>query len=323
MTTLNLPILDRLADSQSILIAGAGGGFDVFAGLPIYFTLRALGKTVHLANYSFTEFGLLKVIAEPEVLIETLLVGARGAVKVNFMYYPEGYLAQWFRDVRGENVTVWMFAKTGAVPLAMCYETLVKQLGIDAIILVDGGVDSLMRGDEMGAGTLLEDSLTLAAVDAVNVPVKILACVGFGTEVEEAVCHYHALENMAALIKAGAFLGGCALTPQMDAFALYEQACRYVWEQPDHHKSHISTRIIPAVRGEFGNYRMYDGDHDLASSLVSPLMSLYWFFDAPAVVRRSLIIDALRDTYSFHEAIDKITRLRRALPMRPRHNLPY
>jgi hypothetical protein len=26
---LNLPILDQLADSQNILISGAGGGFDV------------------------------------------------------------------------------------------------------------------------------------------------------------------------------------------------------------------------------------------------------------------------------------------------------
>lgn len=52
---LNLPILDQLQSSQNILIAGAGGGFDVFAGLPIYFTLREQGKTVHLANFSFAD----------------------------------------------------------------------------------------------------------------------------------------------------------------------------------------------------------------------------------------------------------------------------
>ena len=39
---LNIPILDQLADSQHILIAGAGGGFDVFSGLPLYFTLREM-----------------------------------------------------------------------------------------------------------------------------------------------------------------------------------------------------------------------------------------------------------------------------------------
>ena len=144
---LNLPILNHLANSQNILIAGAGGGFDIFSGLPLYFTLRDMGKTVHLANYSFTELSLARIVSEPEILINGLLVGARGPLQHLLPYYPEGYLSQWFREVRDENVTVWMFAKMGAVPLAEAYERLVSHLGIDAIILVDGGVDSLMRRD--------------------------------------------------------------------------------------------------------------------------------------------------------------------------------
>jgi hypothetical protein len=50
---LNLPILDQLMAHENILIAGMGGGYDIFCGLPIYFDLRARGKQVHLANYSF------------------------------------------------------------------------------------------------------------------------------------------------------------------------------------------------------------------------------------------------------------------------------
>ena len=34
-------------------LAGAGGGFDVYAGIPIYERLRSLGKKVFLANLSF------------------------------------------------------------------------------------------------------------------------------------------------------------------------------------------------------------------------------------------------------------------------------
>jgi hypothetical protein len=47
---LNLPIFDRLADCRNILIAGMGGGFDVFSGLPIYFALPERGQRAHLAN---------------------------------------------------------------------------------------------------------------------------------------------------------------------------------------------------------------------------------------------------------------------------------
>src|SRR5512139_823442 len=74
---LNLPILDRLAGCKSILIAGAGGGFDVFAGLPIYFALREAGCTVHLANYSFCDFMIAHIFSEPIPLHETLVLGAR------------------------------------------------------------------------------------------------------------------------------------------------------------------------------------------------------------------------------------------------------
>jgi hypothetical protein len=319
---LNLPILDQLADSKSILIAGIGGGFDVLAGLPLYFTLRALGKTVHLANYTFCDLELTKYAGEQEILIDQLCVGAKGMLNRMLPYHPEGYLSQWFKEVHGEDVTVWMFAKVGALPLAQAYTALVKHLEIDAIIAVDGGVDSLMVGDEYGAGTLVEDAISMAAIDHQDVPVKLQACVGFGTEVEEGVCHYLALENIAGLAREGGFLGSCALTPQMEAFQLYEAACRYIWEQPNHPKSHISTRIIPAVHGEFGNYHLYPDSRN-THVLISPLMSLYWFFDANAVINRSKIIDAIRDTITLHEAFATVALYKNSSPMRQRRGLPY
>jgi hypothetical protein len=318
---LNLPILDQLANSQNILIAGAGGGFDIFSGLPIYFTLREMGKNVHLANYSFTDLRLAGIASEVETLILDLLIGAKGNVQHHLEYLPEPYLAQWFKDIHGEAIPIWMFANTGAAPLTQAYEHLVKRLKIDAIILVDGGVDSIMRGDENGSGTLVEDTLSLTAIRNLDVPIKMLACIGFGTEVEEAVCHYNALENMAALTKAGAFLGACALTPQMPVFQQFESACRYVWDQPDHHKSHISTRIIPAVRGEFGNYDMYNLNR--SSVFVSPLMGLYWFFDAPTVIKHNLLIDIVADTQSKEDAFRLVTSYIRRLNMRPRRSIPY
>jgi hypothetical protein len=320
---LNLPIFDHLANSQNILIAGAGGGFDIFSGLPLYFALRAQGKMVHLANYSFTDFEIATIVSQPEILVDELVMGARAPVMKRFPYFPEGYLSQWFKEVRGEDVTVWMLAKVGVTPLIKAYQALVEHLGIDALVLVDGGVDSIMRGDEIGAGTLVEDSISLAAADRLDIPVKILACIGFGTEVEEAVCHYNALENMAALTQEGGFLGSCALIPQMEAFELFEAACRYVWEQPGHAKSHISTRIIPAVHGHFGNHHMYPNDPFNTSIFLSPLMSLYWFFDAAAVIKRNLIIDLLRPTFTTHEAMIRVATYRQQLRARPRRTIPY
>jgi hypothetical protein len=51
---LTTPLLDQLQRAERVLIAGAGGGFDVFSGLPLFFALRDAGKAVFLANLSFS-----------------------------------------------------------------------------------------------------------------------------------------------------------------------------------------------------------------------------------------------------------------------------
>src|SRR5215813_14084469 len=149
---LNLPILNTLKSSRSILIAGMGGGFDVLCGLPIFLELEKLGFDVHLANLSFSDIAGL---SDGETLSDTL-VGITTEVQGIFDYFPEYYLAEWFYDERNEDVMIWCFEKTGARPLIKNYQLLTKHLGIDAIILVDGGVDSLMHGDEAQHGTIFE-----------------------------------------------------------------------------------------------------------------------------------------------------------------------
>ena len=75
------PLFEALAGARSILVAGAGGGFDVYAGLPLALALRAQGRTVHLGNLSFASLkvlgldawlapGVAVVHARPEGLVD-------------------------------------------------------------------------------------------------------------------------------------------------------------------------------------------------------------------------------------------------------------
>jgi hypothetical protein len=54
MDFLRIPFFDVVRDAKTVLLAGAGGGCDVYSAVPLYVGLRAAGKTVHLANLSFT-----------------------------------------------------------------------------------------------------------------------------------------------------------------------------------------------------------------------------------------------------------------------------
>lgn len=135
---LRLPFFGELENARRILVAGAGGGFDLFCGLPLYFALRNSGKEVFLGNHSFALLGsgtgrrlapgLVEVTAEswPE------------------QYFPELHLARWFREARGEEIPIYAFRKMGVRPLAQAYETLVDELEVDTVLLIDGGTDSLM-----------------------------------------------------------------------------------------------------------------------------------------------------------------------------------
>src|SRR5262249_22149538 len=119
---LNLPILDELLSCKNLLIAGMGGGFDVFCGLPIYFELRHRGQRVHLANYSFS---LLSGLTDVTPL-GAGLIGVNADIQTWLPYFPELYLSQWFREKCSDEVTICAFPKTGVRPLLENYQALIK-----------------------------------------------------------------------------------------------------------------------------------------------------------------------------------------------------
>jgi hypothetical protein len=162
MDELRLPsIVER---SQRVLVAGAGGGFDVYAGLPIYERLRTLGKQVFLANLSFTWLG-----DSDAPHLTRALYQVESTTSGPDLYFPERTLAR-FLSRHGENVSVYGFEKLGVAPVREGYAHLVQSLGLDAIVLVDGGTDILLRVDEAGLGTPAEDMTSLAAVAALDLP---------------------------------------------------------------------------------------------------------------------------------------------------------
>lgn len=314
---LNLPILDQVSNCKNLLIAGMGGGFDVFCGLPIYFELTDRGQRVHLANYSFSELAGLKNMTR----LTDSLVGVNADIEGSFTYFPELYLSQWFRETHGEEITIWCFEKTGVRPLIENYEVLAEHLDIDGVILVDGGVDGLMRGDEPYVGTMVEDSISLLAVgDLKNISVRIVASLGMGAEWE--VSYWQVFENIATLTKMGAFFGSCSLTQAMQAYQLYEHAVTFVHDKPAQKPSVINSSVISAVHGHYGNHHLTERTKG-GELRISPLMATYWFFDLRALVRQHLFYSKMRYTDTVQEAWVAFERARRTTGKRQHTSPPF
>lgn len=288
----------------------------VYAGLPIYERLRLLGKKVFLANLSFVPLGTTGALP-----VTRALYAVDSTTTGHEIYFPERTLAQ-FLSRQGEAVTVYAFEKLGVAPVREGYAHLVQSLGLDAIVLVDGGTDILLRGDEDGLGTPSEDMASLAAVAAMDVTTRMVACVGFGVDTYHGVCHANWLENVAGLTAEGAFLGASALLERMPEVRLYLDAVNAADMATPNRPSIVNGSIVSAIEGRFGDY--HRNPRTQSSKLfISPLMSLLWAFDLAAVARRNLYLDRLAKTETIWDIHLAIERFSETVRHRPREPIPH
>lgn len=310
----------RLRDARRVLVVGAGGGFDVYAGLPLALALRAEGKEVHLANLSFADLYGLGL----DVWVDQDVAAVRPDTPLRGDYFPERALAQWLAAQELPS-TVYAFARTGVGPLGAAYRALLAHLGgVDAVVLVDGGTDILMRGDEHGLGTPEEDMASLAAVDGLDeVPHRLVACLGFGVDAYHGVNHSLVLENLAALDREGAYLGAFSLPRESREGVLYLDAVAHAQRATASHPSIVHGSVAAAVRGDFGDVRFTERTRN-SELFVNPLMALYFCVDLPGLARRNLYLDRLAKTSLMRQISTVIAEFRDELPrQRPPRAFPH
>jgi hypothetical protein len=293
MNSFRLPIFTELRSAKNVLIAGAGGGFDVFTGLPLYFNLVAAGKRVFLANLTFSN--LPPETAGREITPACVEVTASSEGSAN--YFPEKHLCQWFAD-QGKSVSVYCFHRLGPKPVTEAYRALVALHDIDTVILADGGTDSLMRGDEDGLGTPQEDMTSICAVDQLDVPRKMLVCLGFGIDAFHGVSHTHVLEGVAQLVRDGGYLGAFSLMSEMPEVQKFVEATEYVLKNTPQRESIVCTSILSAIEGRFGDFHRTARTYG-SELFINPLMSFYWCFRLEQVARRIMYLEGMREISSY------------------------
>jgi hypothetical protein len=305
---LDAHVLRRLGNPRRVLLAGCGGGYDVLGAVPLRHALVEAGVGVELASLSFAYLNGLAGARQDDTVPNLYAVGGDAATEA--AYCPEAWLARWL----GAEHVVWSFDKTGVRPLARAYRTLIERLAIDAIVLVDGGIDAVLRGDETSLGTPSEDLASLAAATSAGVPVA-LACVGLGAELRDGIAHAQVLERIAELSRSSGYLGATALVAGTPACDAYVRAVDAVFAgQSRQKRSHVHHVITRSLRGEFGAVAPH--------VWLSPLATMYWWFDAHEVARTHRFLDALRPTDSIWEVAARIEALRHSLPIRERSQIP-
>ncbi len=168
------------------------------------------GKRIVLANFSFT---FLRGTSANELTPSLFEVCPDTTGEDT--YFPERQLCRFLRSTLDVELPIFCFESSGVKVVREAYRYLQQRFKLDTVILVDGGTDILLRGDEANLGTPAEDMVSLAAVNCLDLKTSLVMCVGFGVDSYHGVCHANWLENVAHLTSEGAFLGAIALTAKM------------------------------------------------------------------------------------------------------------
>lgn len=315
---MELPFFAQLRNAQNVLIAGAGGGFDVYAGLPLLAWLQHQGKTVHLANLSFVDPSLYNA---PSPISELVIVEPDSTCQTE--YAPELVLAQWLK-IQNRPLPVHAIARTGVRGVTRAYRWLHDELNFDTVILVDGGTDILMRGDEPGLGTPQEDIASLLAADALpQVEQKFVVCLGFGVDSYHGVSHASVLENIAAMVEDDGYLGAWSLTRGMEETKFYCDAVEYASAAIPHMPSIVNKSVTSSILGWFGDRHFTQRTHG-SELFLSPLMGLYWAFRLDSIASRLMYREEILESESIFELSLAIERFRDGLPsLRTRQTIPH
>ncbi|CAF1136198.1 unnamed protein product [Adineta steineri] len=167
--------------TKIVFISGCGGGYDLFGGLPHYFKIKSSNNyETTLINYTFTTRELLSKYSKQ---LTTLLYCVSPTKDISWLtdntYFPEQRLAN--------EIQVPIYAilcnydETRIELIIEAYRYLIDGRTIDEIILIDGGSDILLTGNEQQLGTPDEDMSHARAIQLLSsneVKSKYIAVIG-------------------------------------------------------------------------------------------------------------------------------------------------
>lgn len=171
-----------------VVLAGCGGGCDVYGTALLLHHLRGVAQQVILINLTFTSEELLETYGqrvtphlhriEPGVYFSPTTSEQQQETNHDPYYFPEALFAN------AVHQPVYALSRHATVrQIVRAYGQLHPSCPLlRAISLTDGGCDVLLTGDETGLGTPAEDMLHLRAV--ADVPAQHKAIVSVGANVD-------------------------------------------------------------------------------------------------------------------------------------------
>lgn len=163
---------------RTVLITGCGGGFDFVHCMTVLPELLSHGKDVVIGSYSFGD--PLAIGGAHPVWKHRTPDGDVHVVKVNSSCVPDrnygpevglcAFLDETYPRADGTPWSIYAYYARSFTPamLTNLYTRMCNEHDVDAVLAMDGGSDSLFRGNEEGCGDPVEDTVTVMAIAALS-----------------------------------------------------------------------------------------------------------------------------------------------------------
>jgi hypothetical protein len=292
--------LEALKDSDRALLIGMGGGGDVVGALALTDLLGDLSTEWVLGGVAWERSPIdprpgarsLEEIRGGRACGSAAVLTEGGTTSLDGVEFSESRMANHLgRPVLLLDITV------GPRALAAGLAEAARELGCDAIVLLDVGGDVLAHGDEPGLASPLCDAVVLAAGLFLARSAEVIAAV-YGPGCDGELTPDEVLGRVTELQSAGALLGAWGLTPQ--ACDLVESAAEVV-------PTEASLNAARCARGERGPVSIRGGRRTVQ---LTPLGALTFFFDPLAAADAAVpLATAVSPAASLEQAHQALTEM--------------
>jgi hypothetical protein len=290
-------VIERIQAARRALVLGIGGGGDVVGALAIARLCESLGTPSALGGVAWERFAIdPKPGPRPP---EEVRGGERldgGAVLADPSTTTDSGIAfaeAGIADHTG-SPTALIDVTHGEAGAARGIAAAMQRMDCDLLVGVDVGGDVLGHGDEEGLASPLCDAVMVAGMLA-GVEKSMLAVIGAGCDGE--LSPAQVLERVAALGRAGAWLGTWGVPPEVAAEL--ERAAERV-------PTEASLQVARCARGETGVVPIRGGRRHAE---LGPVGALAFFFAPTAAIAELPLARAVQGSESIDEARDALAAL--------------
>lgn len=281
---------------KNIIIAGCGGGCDIFGGIPLYLSLKK--HNIILTNLSFTKKSLLDTCeSHVEKITDTMYVVDAQKTNFSYKYFPEYYLS------RELNTKVYILLQKCTInDLKTNYEIIMNiYKNIYHIYLVDGGCDVLLSGKETELASPVEDMMHLKAISCLNIENKYVCAIGMNIDVGHGVIEDELIDRLKYLEETNVLLDKYVWIKTNEYVKQYYNIINNVIKDT----SIVHCLICACLNGFVGHYVPPILKSRISESLVflSELTRTFCIFDLEKLIKTILYFNKL-ELYMDSENVD-------------------